>query len=252
MKTTAFIAALLISISFSFISCEKDKIAEKHLTELLYMDSQWKMELKYDANGKLISTQRNSTDTLFYNGQGQLTKYSDGYVAYNFVYDGNGHIIRRIPLSTVSPNYHPDTIQYYYDAKNRMTKTVSTFNDSYGTSRQGWIRNYTYNDQNDIIEYTAINSYYNQSENETLSYDKTRNPLNLANATLFFLNEHFYEALNQHSPKRKDNKDFTSIYSYNYATGLTPEIQTIKIYSPGQSLDPLGYSSMRQVKFTYE
>ena len=67
MKTTASFAVLLISLSLSFISCRKDVVVERRLLEVLNMDNQSKMDLQYDANGRLLSTQHNSTDTLFYN-----------------------------------------------------------------------------------------------------------------------------------------------------------------------------------------
>jgi YD repeat-containing protein len=234
-------------------SCKKDNIEYKsRLIEVLYVESQWKMELKYSSDGKLVSTMPNDGDTLFYDNQGRLTKYFNGYVTYTFDYASNGQIKRRVPISTVSTSYHPDTIEYHYDARGRIVQCSSTFNDQYNIPRQGWIRNYSYSDQNDIIKYSAVHPYYNQIEEETLSYDKGQNPLKLSNSILFFLNEHFYETLNRHNPKRKDTKDFISTYLYDYSSGTLPSSQAIKFYSPGQPIDLFGYNSLRQVKFSYE
>lgn len=253
MKVGIYTITFLFFFLFLYTSCNKDKIEPKvRLTEVLYIDSQWKMELKYNSDGKLLSTMVNGTDTLYYDNQGRLSKYTDGYVTYTFDYNTNGQITKRTPLSTFSVNYHPDTIEYRYDATGRVVQCISTFNDQNNIPRQGWIRNYSYNDQNDIIHYSANHPYYNQTDEETLSYDEGKNALKLSNSILFFLNENFYEALNQHNPKRKNNGDFTSIYLYDYSSGPLPNRQIIKFYSASQPLDPFGYNSMRQIKFTYE
>jgi YD repeat-containing protein len=253
VKVNIHTIAFLFTLCFLYTSCKKDEIEHKGLlTEILYVDSQWKMELKYNPDGKLISTLANGGDTLFYNNQGQVIKYTDGNVTYSFEYATNGQIIKRIPILTVIANYHPDTVEYRYDAKGRIIQCISTFNDQNNIPRQGWIRNYSYNSLNDIIAYRAIHPYYNQTEEETLSYYEGENPLKLSNSILFFLNEHFYEALNQHNPKRKDRNDFISIYLYDYSSGTMPELQTIKFYSPNQPVSPASYKSMRQVKFTYK
>jgi YD repeat-containing protein len=253
VKLNIYTIAPILTFCFLYTACKKDKIELKaRLAEVLYVESQWKMELKYSSDGKMVSTMANGGDSLLYDNQGRLITYADGYVTYAFDYTTNGQIMRRTPISTVSANYHPDTIEYRYDGLGRMVQCISTFNDQNNISRQGWIRNYSYNDQNDITNYSAVHPYYNQTEEETLSYDKAKTPLKLSNSILFFINEHFYEALNQHNPKRKDNENFISIYLYDYSPGARPNLQTIKFYSPGQPIDPLDYNSLRQVKFTYE
>jgi hypothetical protein len=253
VKVNAGSIALILTFCFLFTSCKKENREFKsRLTEVLYVDSQWKMELRYSSDGKLVSTMPNGEDSLFYDNQGRLVKYFNGYVTYIFDYSSSGQIMRRTPVSTMSVSYHPDTIEYHYDATGRIVQCTSTFNDQNNIPRQGWIRTYSYNDQNDITSYSAIHPYYNQTEDELLSYDKGENPLKLSNAILFFLNEHFYEALNQHNPKRKDSRDFNLIYLYDYSSGIMPNSQTIKFYSPGQPVEPFSYNLLRQVKFSYE
>jgi YD repeat-containing protein len=254
MKTNIYSIFVLFAICFLSISCKKGTIEhkERRLTEFLRVESQWKMELKYSSSGKLVSTMPNGGDTLLYDNLGRLIKYRDSYATYAFDYSTNGHIKRKIPISTTSFNYHPDTIEYRYDAMGRVEQSISTFNDEYNIPRQGWIRKYSYNERNDIVDYNAIHPYYNQTERETLSYDKGENPLKLSNSILFYLNEYFYEALNQHNPIRKDNKDFISTYLYDYSSGTMPNHQTIKFYPPGQKVDPFGYNSLREVKFSYQ
>jgi len=252
VKVNPYAIAILFLYCFLYTSCKKDNPGFKaRLTEVLHVDSQWKMALKYNSDGKLVSTLQFGGDSLFYDNQGRIIKYNNSYVTYAFEYSPNGQIKRRIPVATVLRDYHPDTLDYIYDAKGRIVECNSTFNDASGVSHQGWSRYYKYNSQNDIIDYNTINLYYNQAGGARLSYDNGANPLNFSNSLLFFLNEELYAALNQHNPIRKYVEGFISIYSYDYAD-TRPLRQTIKFYPPGQPVEPLGYRSLSQVKYKYE
>jgi hypothetical protein len=252
MKAILRTIILLFVTGNIFITCRKDKIEfNGRLTEISNAESRWKMELKYRPDGKLISSEGDGWDTLFYDNQGRLNKYNNGYVTYAFEYNSIGQIKKRIPIATLSVLYHPDTIEYHYDVKGRVVKTLSTFNSPSNIPLEGWTRNYIYNDQDDIIEYKAFHPYYNQIENDKLLYDKKENPLKLSNSILFFLNEHRYDALNRHNPIRKENQNGITIYSYNYIPSNIPVIQTIKFFMRGQPVNPnntRGY----QLRFTYE
>jgi len=252
MKAILSAIIFLFASGYLLISCRKEKIEfNQRLIEISHAESNWKMELKYNADGKLVSSQENGWDSLFYDNQGRLIKYFDGYVTYAFEYNSNGQIRKRIPVFTPSVLYHPDTIEYHYDAKGRVMSAVSTFSDASNIPRDGWIRYYYYNDQDDIIKYDAIHLYYNQAENDNLIYDNKENPLKLSNSILFFLNEHLYTALNMHNPTRKENLNGITIYSYEYKSGIIPILQTSKFFMRGQPVNP-NNSNGYQLKFTYE
>ena len=114
MKFAPGFLFLFLAVCCLVPSCKKDHEDRKsRLKEVVYLDSQWKLELKYSLDGKLLSTMPDGADSIFYDTQGRLSKYFDGYVMYAYEYVSNSQIKRRTPIWTISPGITPDTIEYH-------------------------------------------------------------------------------------------------------------------------------------------
>ena len=168
---------------------------------------------KYDSLGRLISilnTEHTQLDTIKYDATGRMNQYFDGYSLYQFHYNSLGQIVKKVSV------YHkftihdsPDTSYYRYDQKGRLIETETIFVGRDLLTHPGWIRNYKYDDHDNIVEYVSTHQYYSNNgswEDKMSSYDDKINPYHFSNSILYFLNEFLFDALNKNNVvKRKDN-----------------------------------------------